>query len=193
MSHAPSPTAAVTEADTCAEELILAELGRIDPRTSIVAEELSNGERTSEDVGTRFYLVDPLDCTKEFLKGNDDFTVNIALIQNGVPVLDVVCAPARGETFSGIVSGGARRTRHDFAGVIRSRDLRVRPVAVELDAVVSVSHMTPATQMLLGALTIRDKLSVGSSLKFCLVAAGEADIYPRLGPTTGSVPGRGVN
>lgn len=173
----------VTEADVYAEELILAELKRIDSKAAIVAEELNDAEGTVADVGQRFYLVDPLDGTKEYLKGHDDFTVNIALIENGMPVLGVVCAPARGETFSGFIGGGARRTWFDGAGVCQSRELRVRPAAVELDAVVSVSHMTPATQKLLGALTIRNRVSVGSSLKFCLVAAAEADIYPRLAPT----------
>ena len=91
-SRTKSDGSPVTEADTYAEELILAELQRIDPTTTIVAEELNDAAGTSADVGKRFYLVDPLDGTKEFLKGNDDFTVNIALIRNGIPVLGVVCA-----------------------------------------------------------------------------------------------------
>lgn len=176
----------VTAADHAAERIILEQLARIAPGVPIVAEEASAAGSTPR-VGEEFFLVDPLDGTKEFIHRRGEFTVNIALIRAGVPVLGVVYAPVGGTLYAGNVAR-ARAFRCAYpagaAGPGRREPLHVRTVPSEgLTAVVSRSHSTPETEAYLQHYTVRERVSVGSSLKFCLVAAGEADLYPRLGPT----------
>jgi 3'(2'),5'-bisphosphate nucleotidase len=127
----------------------------------------------------RFFLVDPLDGTREFLSRNGEFTVNIALIEEGRPTLGVVCAPALDRLFCGgeglgafLEDGGAPRRR-----------IRVRPAPAAIIAVASRSHAGAETEAWLARLPVERCVSVGSSLKLCLVAAGEADVYPRFGRT----------
>lgn len=173
----------VTIADARAEELILERLAKSYPDVRVVAEELASNEGMPEGVTGNFFLVDPLDGTKEFIKGTPDYTVNIALIEDGRPVAGVVVAPGRAEVYSGH-AGGARMARMPQQGAPEPiRDIAVRPLGDHWSAVVSVSHMTEATRTFLEPLPIGERVSVGSSLKFCLVAAGEADIYPRFGRT----------
>lgn len=173
----------VTEADRLAEGLILTRLERLFGEVPVVAEERAAESGFPSFAGTRYFLVDALDGTKEMIKGSADFTVNIALIEDGVPTLGVVVAPLRGELYSGH-GGRADRALIGPGGEIRERTpIRTRAPGDRLDAVVSVSHLDAASEALLARLAISSRLSIGSSLKFCLVARGTADIYPRLTPT----------
>jgi len=176
----------VTAADEAAEKIILADLAELAPDIPVVAEESVAGGRIPA-VADRFFLVDPLDGTKEFIGQRDEFTVNIALIENGEPVLGVVLAPARRELFWGDVR--AARAGHidaepDGTMPLLGTPLRARPVPRDgLIAVASRSHRSPETDAFLANYPVGEFRSIGSSLKFCLLAAGQADLYPRLGPT----------
>ena len=169
----------VTEADREAEAIITAGLEKLTPDVPIVGEEAVAAGRI-QTVGTEpFWLVDALDGTKEFVKNGTEYTVNIALIENGVPVLGVVHAPSLGATYWASAAGAFAETR-----TVPARRVRVRPQPSEgLTAVVSRSHYTADTTAYLAALRIHERRPAGSSLKFCIIAAGEADIYPRFGPT----------
>ncbi|WP_245942290.1 3'(2'),5'-bisphosphate nucleotidase CysQ [Sphingomonas gilva] len=175
----------VTEADRAAEAIILAGLRALDPALPVIAEEEAAAGRVPQ-TGSTFVLVDPLDGTREFVAGRDEFTVNIAIVDEGVPVRGVVYAPALGRLWAGDIGTGAWRARIDAE---RDGDLRRQPIAARqppaagLVAVASRSHRTPETDAYLARFTISDLVSAGSSLKFCLVAEGKADLYPRLGRT----------
>jgi 3'(2'),5'-bisphosphate nucleotidase len=172
----------VTAADAAAEALILARLRALYPNTPIVAEEEASAGLASCSAA-RFFLVDPLDGTKEFLNRNGDFTVNIALIENDQPVCGVVYAPAHGLIYSGADGMGARMARVDGAPLEwRTIEARDPPVA-GLAVVASRSHMSPETHAFVERFAVAGMVSAGSSLKFCRVASGEADLYPRLGRT----------
>jgi 3'(2'), 5'-bisphosphate nucleotidase len=169
----------VTEADTRAQACIVPALAALAPGIPIVAEEsVAPGERPP--ASPCFWLVDPLDGTKEFLARNGQFTVNIALIHQGRPVLGVVLAPALDQLYAGVVGEGAFVEQ---AG--QRRALACRTVPPEgLTVVASRSHGdAQALAAFLAGRAVAAQCSVGSSLKFCQVAAGEADLYPRLGPT----------
>jgi len=168
----------VTDADEEAEKLILAELAAAFPQVAVVAEEEAAAGRIAK-VGARFFLVDPVDGTKEFVKRGGEFTVNIGEILDGEPVSGVVFAPAIGRLFVGAVGEGAFELSGD---AIRSIVARA-PASDGLVAVSSRSHPDAKTDELLKSLPIKGQTNAGSSLKFCLVAAGEADIYPRAGQT----------
>lgn len=176
----------VTDADHAAEAVILQRLREEAPNIPIVAEEEVAAGRIPEP-GSEFFLVDPLDGTKEFIQGRGDFTVNIALVRDCSPVLGVVYAPAKSSLFAGNVSAkSAFRSDEDTdnADSAPRRAIKVRSVPPHgVTAVSSRSHATPETDAYLALLKVSDRVSVGSSLKFCLVASGDADIYPRLGPT----------
>jgi 3'(2'), 5'-bisphosphate nucleotidase len=176
----------VTDADHAAEAIILKRLREIARQIPVIAEEEVAAGRVPA-IGNEFFLVDPLDGTKEFIQKRGDFTVNIALIRDRLPVLGVVYAPAKGSLFAGsVVDGRAFRSEQstDRAELAPRRPIAVRPVpASGVIAVSSRSHSTPETDAYLAQVKVADRVSVGSSLKFCLVAAGEADLYPRLGPT----------
>ncbi|HWW20596.1 MAG TPA: 3'(2'),5'-bisphosphate nucleotidase CysQ [Steroidobacteraceae bacterium] len=169
----------VTEADVRAEAIIISALRNLTPDVPIVAEE-SVAAGTVPSVGASFWLVDPLDGTKEFIGRNGEFTVNIAMVREGVPVLGVVFAPALGRLFAGVQDGGA--FVEDAAG---RRHIRCRAVPPEgLTVVASRSHGDAAAlKDFLSGRKVEALISAGSSLKLCLVAAGEADLYPRLGRT----------
>jgi len=169
----------VTEADTAAEAVIIPVLKAIAPDTVIISEE--NAASHKLEAPKRFFLVDPLDGTKEFLKrdGKGSFTVNIALIENGMPVLGVVYAPALDRMFVGKQGDGAREQSDG-----QWKDISIRDVPASGSvAVASLSHRDEKTDAWLNKHGVKDAISIGSSLKFCLVAAGEADVYPRFGPT----------
>ncbi len=168
----------VTDADEEAEKLILAELAAAFPQLPVVAEEEAAAGRIMT-VGSRFFLVDPVDGTKEFVKRGGEFTVNIGEIVDGEPVSGVVLAPAIGRLFVGAVGEGAFELS---AGTMRAIAARA-PATDGLVAVSSRSHPDAKTDELLKTLPIKGHTNAGSSLKFCLVAAGEADIYPRAGQT----------
>lgn len=169
----------VTEADERAEALILPELARLSPDIPVVSEEEAASGRIPA-VGERFWLVDPLDGTKEFINRNGEFTVNIALVEHGVPVLGVVFAPALDRLFAGAAGLGAFT---EDRGARRSIAAR-RPPAEGLTVVASRSHGdAEALAAFLAGRKVARQTNAGSSLKLCLVAAGEADVYPRLGRT----------
>ena len=172
----------VTAADREAEAVILDVLARVAPGVPVVAEEESSAGRQPL-AAERFFLVDPLDGTKEFLSGGEDFTVNIALIEQGVPVLGVVYVPAEGTMWWGEGAGAFRA-----AWPIDGEKGVYTPVGCSTcgeapRAVASKSHATPETETYLQHVGAGDRLSIGSSLKFLLVADGRADLYPRAGPT----------
>jgi 3'(2'), 5'-bisphosphate nucleotidase len=168
----------VTDADEQAETLILAELARHFPGMPVVAEEAAAAGKIVA-AAAHFFLVDPVDGTKEFVKRGGEFTVNIGEIVDGEAVAGVVLAPAIGRLFVGRVGEGAFEIS---GGVTRAISARVPP-ADGLVAVSSRSHPDACTDELLKSLVIKGHTNAGSSLKFCLVAAGEADIYPRAGQT----------
>jgi 3'(2'), 5'-bisphosphate nucleotidase len=176
----------VTAADEAAEKIILMDLAAIAPGVPVVAEEAVAAGKVPV-IAERFFLVDPLDGTKEFISRRDEFTVNVALIEAGEPVLGVVFAPARHELFWGDVRARrAGRIDADPDGTMPSlgNAIAARPAPARgLTAVASRSHRTPETDAFLANYPVTEFRSIGSSLKFCLVAAGEADIYPRLGTT----------
>jgi len=175
-----SDNSPVTEADQAAEDTILRSIREgISDAYPVVSEEAASAGRIPDVSNTAFWLVDPLDGTKEFINRNGEFTVNIALIENTRPVLGVVHLPALDKTYVGarvgaflMESGGKRR------------DIACRAAPADgLTAVVSRSHRSDDIDELLANYPIRSEISAGSSLKFCSVAEGSADIYPRLGRT----------
>lgn len=169
----------VTEADERAEVLIVNALRALTPAVPVVAEEeVARGVVTA--TGKRFWLVDPLDGTKEFVSRNGEFTVNVALVEHGQPVLGVVFAPAIGRLFAGVVGRGAFVEQEGERMPIRCR----RAPQEGLTVVASRSHGDAAAlDAFLAGRRIARLANAGSSLKLCLVAAGEADLYPRLGRT----------
>jgi 3'(2'), 5'-bisphosphate nucleotidase len=169
----------VTDADRAAELIILAALARSAPGIPVIAEEEVAAGRIPAH-GDTYFLVDPLDGTKEFVRGGDDYTVNIALVEHGSPRLGVVYAPATGRLHGGVVDAGAWLEE----GGTR-KDIRTRNRSSDLVAVASKSHFTQNTADYLdSAVGACGHISIGSSLKFCVVAEGQADIYPRLSPTS---------
>jgi 3'(2'), 5'-bisphosphate nucleotidase len=171
-----SDSSPLTEADKASDAYISADLLKLAP-TPIVSEENAESHRLS---GSAFWLVDPLDGTKEFLKRSGDFTVNIALVKEGRPVLGLVYVPARDWLYYGSDSGGAWKVEGSGRPVaLHTR--RTDPSA--LCIVASKDHAGPEVEALLQRLSGATLASMGSSLKFCLVAEGKADVYPRFGPT----------
>jgi 3'(2'), 5'-bisphosphate nucleotidase len=174
-----SDASPVTEADERAERLIVDALRRLAPKIPIVAEEAA-AAGAIVDIGEWFWLVDPLDGTKEFVSRNGEFTVNVALVHDGVPVLGVVLAPALDRLFAGVAGHGAFVEQ---AGVRRAISCRKVP-AEGLTVVASRSHGDAAAlDAFLAGRKVAALTNAGSSLKLCLLAAGEADLYPRLGRT----------
>ncbi|WP_155264543.1 3'(2'),5'-bisphosphate nucleotidase CysQ [Sphingomonas segetis] len=169
----------VTEADRAAELIILAALARAAPGVPVIAEEeVAAGRIPAHD--DLYFLVDPLDGTKEFIRGGDDYTVNIGLIEQGRPRLGVVFAPATGRLHGGCVGEGAWLDEGEGRTPIATR-----PRGELTTAVASKSHLNQATiNYLEAAVGNCSYVSVGSSLKFCIVAEGRADIYPRAAPTS---------
>lgn len=173
----------VTAADHAAEAIILKGLRAARPEVPCVAEEEVASGHVPPNLGGEFFLVDPLDGTKEFINKRPDFTVNIALVRDGTPVVGVVYAPAGAKLYAGR-PGFAERARIGEAGDVVSRDpISVRTCGGTPTIVASRSHRTPETDSFIATLPTAELVSVGSSLKFCLLAEGEADYYPRFGRT----------
>jgi 3'(2'), 5'-bisphosphate nucleotidase len=169
----------VTEADAAAEQVILEALRALTPSIPIVAEEEVAAGRIPNVGDGPFWLVDPLDGTREFISRNGEFTVNVALVEGGMPIAGVVGAPAKGLMWWGAVGHGAARRENGEV-----MDIRVRPRPREgTVAVASRSHRDAETDRWLDEEGITETVSAGSSLKFCLVGEGRADVYPRFGPT----------
>ncbi len=170
----------VTVADQKAEALILAAIrDEITGAFPIIAEEEVAAGRVPDIGDGPFWLIDPLDGTKQFVQRRGEFTVNIALVDNGLPVLGVVHAPAIGATYWGSQNGAFAQDDGGDAHAIACR----LPPADGLTVVVSRSHRTPETDAYLANFTVREEITSGSSIKLCLVAAGRADVYPRMGRT----------
>ncbi|HEX7929810.1 MAG TPA: 3'(2'),5'-bisphosphate nucleotidase CysQ [Sphingomicrobium sp.] len=169
----------VTEADRAAELIILAALAKAAPGVPVIAEEEVAAGRIPAH-GDTYFLVDPLDGTKEFVRGGDDYTVNIGLIVGGVPHLGAVFAPATERLHAGLVGEGA--WLEDLSGRV---PISTRVPGEQLVAVASKSHFNqPTADYLCEAAHECGYVAIGSSLKFCIVAEGRADIYPRLSPTS---------
>ncbi|MDQ1244544.1 MAG: 3(2), 5-bisphosphate nucleotidase [Campylobacterota bacterium] len=181
----------LTEADKVANEIICSELSKLYPDTQIMSEENKQTEYEIRKNWEYYWCIDPIDGTKEFIKKNDEFTVNIALIHKDTPVLGVVYAPALDEIYYAKKGEGA------FKEVLSDQysGLRIQKLPLKtnndhnksISVVASKSHMSPETQDFIDNLALSTEhlalVSKGSSLKLCMVATGEADIYPRLGPT----------
>ncbi len=150
------------------------------PGIPVVTEERAASHDLDVSTGF-FFLVDPIDGTKEFINRRDEFTVNIALLQNGVPLAGIVCAPALGSCYAGRVGQGAMEI--DLGTGKTSKISVAVPDNTALRVVASRSHLSTETQAFINANKVVDMKSAGSSLKFCLLAKGEADLYPRFGPT----------
>ncbi|MEO7387777.1 MAG: 3'(2'),5'-bisphosphate nucleotidase CysQ, partial [Gammaproteobacteria bacterium] len=171
----------LTAADRAAHEVIAAGLARLAPEIPLWSEESAAIAWETRRQWPEFWLVDPLDGTKEFIKRNGEFTVNIALVRGHSPVLGVVHAPVLDRDYWGIAAGGAFRASAGGPG----EPIRVRaPTATPVQVAGSRSHREPAMDGILERLGPHSFVSMGSSLKFCLVAEGAADFYPRLGPTS---------
>lgn len=172
----------VTEADERADRIISRGLAAAFPEIPVVTEEQAESHGVQAPV---FFLVDPLDGTKEFVQRRGDFTVNIALIEDGVPTRGVVYAPAKDRLFYTDAAGRSQEEAAPFGAAPGAlTPLRVgRPDPAALVVVASKSHRDKATDDYIARYSVGDFRSAGSSLKFCLVAAGEADLYPRLGRT----------
>ena len=171
----------LTEADLASHRIIRDALAELTPEIPLLSEESADVDYATRARWSEYWLVDPLDGTKEFVNRNGEFTVNIALIHGHEPVLGVVHVPVQGVTYIGVVGQGAHRRAREG----REESIRVRlPCNDPVRVVGSRSHANPRLQSYLQALGPFELVSMGSSLKFCLIAEGNADLYPRLGPTS---------
>lgn len=171
----------LTEADRVSHRIITERLVRLSPALPVLSEEAASEEHRERFGWSRYWLVDPLDGTKEFIKRNGEFTVNIALIEQHAPVLGVVFVPVRDTIYMATREGGAtRQVANEPARPIRT----TVPAASPLRIVASRSHRDNRLDTYLPRLEPYELVSVGSSIKFCLVAEGSADLYPRFGPTS---------
>jgi 3'(2'), 5'-bisphosphate nucleotidase len=178
-----SDTSPVTEADEAADEIISAGLRAAYPDVTLITEEQAASHALE---ASTFFIVDPLDGTKEFVQRRGDFTVNIAYVENGVPLRGVVYAPAQDRLFYTLPDGSTVEETGAFdketVGATKAIGVS-KPEDGALMVVASKSHRDAATDDYISKYAVKDMKSAGSSLKFCLVATGEADIYPRLGRT----------
>ena len=177
VSH-KADSSPVTEADLTVDHILYNAISKAWPHIPIVTEERAASHDPSA-CGSRFFLIDPIDGTKEFIRKTGEFTINVALIENGEPVAGIVYAPAVDRLFVGQKGFGAREIGKSGSPA----QIAVRSCAPRKTAVASRSHLTKETESFIEANKIENCVNAGSSLKFCLVAAGEADIYPRFGPT----------
>jgi 3'(2'), 5'-bisphosphate nucleotidase len=179
----------VTAADRQSEEIILAGLARVAPGVPVIAEEEVAAGRIPDITGP-FFLVDPLDGTKGFIKGRPEFTINIGLIEARAPVFGLLYAPALADFYVTLAPNEAANARLEPGSEVRSladcglRPLRTRvPDPHALVALTSQSHLNRATEGFLASYNVIERRALASSLKFGLIAKGEADVYPRVGPT----------
>ncbi|MGH8442499.1 MAG: 3'(2'),5'-bisphosphate nucleotidase CysQ [Nevskiaceae bacterium] len=169
----------LTQADLASHRLIVETLARLTPDLPVLSEEAAQIPFATRRGWKRYWLVDPLDGTREFVKRNGEFTVNIALVEGHRPVLGVIHAPALGLTYGAARGAGAFRLEGARRVPLRTRALPARPTFV-----VSRSHKNLELAALLARAPAHEAIGRGSSLKFCLIAEGSADFYPRLGPTS---------
>jgi 3'(2'), 5'-bisphosphate nucleotidase len=181
--HRKADGSPVTAADVAAEAAILDGLSAMAPGLPVISEERAQ-ERPTITAGQSYFLVDPLDGTREFIAGRDEYTINIALMTRGAPLLGVIAAPALGLIWRGLVGRGAERMAFAADGKVLPPDLiHARPPPGEPVVLVSRSHLDARTQAYLGGLPRARTNACGSAMKFCRIAEGSADLYPRLAPT----------
>ena len=171
----------LTQADLASHQIICDALAHLTPDIPVLSEESSDLDYDTRADWSQYWLVDPLDGTKEFINRNGEFTVNIALVRSHEPILGVVHVPVTGVTYTGLV--GKWASKHDADGRMEHISVRT-PCADPVVVVGSRSHANPRLLEYLAKLGPYELVSMGSSLKFCLVAEGKADFYPRLGPTS---------
>lgn len=187
--HNKQDSSPLTEADTRADQLICAQLKQLTPAIPILSEESALTPFAQRQQWQEYWLVDPLDGTKEFIDRNGEFTVNIALIRNGVPVLGVVHAPVSGTSWLGVIGLGAwKRGEDESLEHIKTRAFEGALDKATIKVVASRRHSSAEVESMLDGLSKHfakiEVLNVGSSLKFCMIAEGKADFYPRLAPTS---------
>ncbi len=170
----------LTAADLASHQRIVVGLQALTPDIPVLSEESTAIDIAQRRTWSRFWLVDPLDGTREFIKRNGEFTVNIALIEDGVSTFGVIQQPVGGGLWHGTQGAGAFRRVGDVDAVIHVR----KPASAPLRIAASRSHRDARTQALLDALSGSEAIACGSSLKFCRIAEGELDLYPRFGPTS---------
>jgi 3'(2'), 5'-bisphosphate nucleotidase len=178
--HHKADGSPVTTADQAAEAVILQDLKRLAPGIPIVSEERS-GQTHAGTRDATYFLVDPLDGTREFIAGRDEFTVNIALINLATPLMGIIAAPAADLAWRGIVGRGAERVR--LADQSGRTAIRTRPRSAHPVIMISRSHLDADTKAYLAGVAQASAETSGSSIKFCRIAEGTADLYPRLAPT----------
>jgi 3'(2'), 5'-bisphosphate nucleotidase len=183
--HIKNDLSPVTTADVASEAVIVEGVARLLPDITVIAEESVAAAAASLEPS--FVVVDPLDGTKEFLAGRDEFTVNLAIVTQGVPVAGIVAAPAQGLLWRGVVGGKAERLRlrlgADPAQAYDRSFIRARPASERMIVATSRSHLDEATEEFIARLPVAKRFLCGSAVKFCYLAQGEADVYPRLSPT----------
>ena len=173
----------VTAADEASEAEILKGLAKLLPGVPVVSEEMSSRQAPPKLDGS-FILVDPLDGTREFIAGRDEYTVNVAIVTHGTPIAGIVSAPKQHQVWRGIVGTGAERLRMLADGADQPQAIHARRWPAERGvAVVSRSHFDPATEAFVAKLGPVSRDESGSAIKFCRIAEGAADVYPRLGTT----------
>lgn len=172
----------VTAADEASEAVILRGLSNLLPGIPVISEE-SAPTKMPSGLGS-FIIVDPLDGTREYIAGRDEFSVNLAIVTGGVPIAGFIAAPGRGQLWRGVIGYGAERLRLLAKGADQSQPISTRhwPDAPAV-AVVSRSHLDPDTQAFINALGPLTRVASGSAIKFCRIAEGSADVYPRLATT----------
>jgi len=170
----------LTRADMASHHTLIEALEKLTPDIPVLSEESVEVDYETRRHWARLWVVDPLDGTREFIKRNGEFTINVALVEQQRPVLGVIMLPVTGEAYSGVVGHGAHRWREGRAGAIATR----RPPSEPPVVLGSRSHANPRTEAYFDSLGPHRRISRGSALKFCAVACGEADLYPRLGPTS---------
>ena len=175
-----SDSSPLTAADLAAHRIIVNGLQRLTPDWPILSEEAADIPWETRRHWTRYWLVDPLDGTREFVKRNGEFTVNIALIEQGVAVFGVVLAPVGGTVWHGVLGAEACRRDGETDTLLRTR----APATGTLRVAASRSHRDARTEALLARIGDAETLGLGSSLKFCRIADGTLDVYPRFGPTS---------
>lgn len=185
VARSKADASPVTDADEAAEAIIEQHLRTLMPGVPMIGEEaVAQGSKTKP--GSTFFLVDPIDGTREFVAKRPEYTVNIGLLIEGTPVLGVIYAPALGELYAGGANGAVRLALPAGAnpGEVTAEPIAVRVAPKERTAVVSHSHLDSATTAWLRRHGIEDTVKAGSSIKFCRVAEGKADVYPRLAPVS---------
>jgi len=183
--HYKADSSPLTDADIEIDQLIYEKLADEFPDIALITEEKSESHKVLPEEAA-FFLVDPIDGTKEFINQRDEFTINIGLIENGKPVLGAVCVPAKQQLYIGSRDEGAFEYQYDENTDVIDSPKRLKPATPDNEAlkvVASRSHLCQNTQDFIDANEVGTLVNAGSSLKFCLLANGTADLYPRYGPT----------